>query len=337
MKETLLKLTEGKNLSFDEARSLMLNIMEGKLNNSRIAAALAALKTKGETATEVAAFASAMREKSLKIPSNGLSPIDVCGTGGDNSNTFNISTAAAFVVAGAGVPVAKHGNRSVSSKSGSADVLQELGVNIKLNEKQAFLALQKVGVAFLFAQLYHPAMKFAAPVRKELGIKTIFNILGPLTNPAGVKKQMIGTFNYQTARLMAKAAEYLEAEKICFVCTEDSFDEITLTGSTKVIEYNRGKGLREFEISPENFGLKPVSLESIKGGEPSYNARIILEILHGFQSEAFFVTAANAAMALYAADFSNDLRACYQAALESIKSGKALQKLNELKKFGDNQ
>ena len=177
MKDLLLKLIDGGDLEFEEARGLMNAIMEGGLNNSQIAAALTALKIKGETSVEVGAFAKAMRDKSVKINTEGLSAIDVCGTGGDSSGTFNISTAAAFVVAGLGIPVAKHGNRSISSKSGSADVLKELGVNIELTREESERALKEIGITFLFAPLYHPAMKYAAPVRIELGIKTVFNIL----------------------------------------------------------------------------------------------------------------------------------------------------------------
>ncbi len=336
MKELLNKLIEGKDLVFDEAYSLMNAIMEGKLNNSQIAAALTALKIKGETSEEIGAFAKAMRDKSVKIYVDGLAPIDVCGTGGDSSGTFNISTAAAFVVAAMGIPVAKHGNRSISSKSGSADVLKELGVNIELTKEQSAQALAEVGIAFLFAPLYHPAMKYAAPVRKELGIKTAFNILGPLTNPAGTKKQVIGVFNNKTARLMAEAAEYLEMEKVCFVCTDDRYDEITLTGTTKVFEYKKGNGVREFELTPSSLGLETIFLSDIKGDSAETNAKILLDIFEGKDSAALNVTAANAALGLYAADYSNDINECFSAAIDVIKSGKAMNKLNALKEFGDN-
>ncbi len=335
MKDLLKKLIEGVNLEFAEAHLMMNNIMEGKLNNSEIAAVLTALKIKGETSEEIGAFAKAMREKSVKISVDGLAPIDVCGTGGDSSGTFNISTTAAFVVAGLGIPVAKHGNRSVSSKSGSADVLKELGVNIELTKEQSAQALAEVGIAFLFAPLYHPAMKYAAPVRKELGIKTVFNILGPLTNPAGTKKQVIGVFNNRTARLMAEAAEYLDMDKVCFVCTDDRYDEITLTGTAKVFEYEKGKGIREFEITAETLGLTSISLSEIKGDSASTNAQILLNIFEGNDSDALNVTAANAALGLYAADYSTDIKECFRAALDSINSGKALERLNRLKEFGE--
>src|SRR3989304_7186624 len=214
----LEKLLENFDLSFAESYNLMNEIMQGSINNSHLSGILIALKLKGESAEEIAGFASAMRENSQKIICDDENMIDVCGTGGDNSGSFNISTAVAFTVAGAGVKVAKHGNRSISSKSGSADVLEELGININLSKEQSEEALDKVGMAFLFAPLYHPAMKHAGQVRKELGIKTVFNMLGPLTNPAGVKRQMIGTFSIKAAETMCEAAKYLGHKKVCFVC-----------------------------------------------------------------------------------------------------------------------
>ena len=207
--------------------------MSGNENNSKIASLLTALKIKGETSEEVAGFVKAMREKVINIKCENERVIDVCGTGGDGSGTFNISTAVSFVVAGAGVNVAKHGNRSISSKSGSSDVLHELGVDVQLNPELSEKALNEIGIAFLFAPLYHPAMKHVAPIRKELEFRSIFNILGPLTNPAGVKRQMIGTFNDDTAKLMTDAIKLLEMEKVAFLCTNNSFDEITLTDDNK--------------------------------------------------------------------------------------------------------
>jgi len=336
MKNLLDKLISKNDLSFNEAYSLMNNIMNGELNNSQISASLIALKMKGEKADEVAGFAKAMRDKSLKINVNGFSPIDVCGTGGDNSGTFNISTAASFVVAASGVYVAKHGNRSISSKSGSADVLRELGCNIELNTEQAAHALNETGITFLFAPLYHPAMKFAAPVRKELGMKTVFNILGPLTNPAGTKKQVIGTFNNLTAKLMAEAADKLEMERVCFVCTDDKYDEITLTGTTNVFEYSPENGVNQFEITAKTFGLEKMRLSDIKGDSAETNAKIILDIFSGYDSPALNVTAANAAMGLYVSGVSNDLKECFDSAVETIKTGKAMRKLNELISIGEN-
>lgn len=334
IKDILEKVIAKQHLSFDESFKVMNSIMNGEVNNSHLAGLLIGLKSKGKSSTEIAGFASAMRERSIKIKPNGEITIDVCGTGGDNSGTFNISTAVAFVVAGAGVSVAKHGNRSISSLCGSADVLQELGININLTPEQSEKALHNIGITFLFAPNYHPAMKFAAPVRKELGIKTIFNMLGPLTNPAGVKHQLIGTFNNQAAELMCSAAEYLGFEKVCFVCTDNCFDEILLSGETNVFEYDRKLGTKTYVISNKTFSYPKIPLEEIAGGDAKTNAEIIMTVLKNtMQNGAFYTICANAAMALYAANYSSDLEVCKQAAENSILSGKAYDKLIALKDF----
>jgi len=328
------KVIEKQNLSIDESYKVMNSIMSGEVNNSQIAALLVALKSKGEHADEVAGFVKGMREKSVKIKSSSADCVDVCGTGGDNSNTFNISTAVSFVVAGAGIKVAKHGNRSISSKSGSSDVLTELGIDINLSNEESEKALNEIGISFLFAPNYHPAMKYVMPVRRELGFKTIFNILGPLTNPASVKRQIIGTYNYKTAELMRKATQNLEMEKVCFVCTENKYDEITLTGETKVFEYDTVKGNSEYFITPETFGYPKLDLEDLAGSNPKENSKIILEIFEQKRKDArFCVVAANAALAIYSSGYSDDLSECKNAAEESILNGKALAKLNELRIF----
>jgi anthranilate phosphoribosyltransferase len=295
-----------------------------------------AMKTKGETPEEVAGFAKAMRDMSVKINSNDPDTIDVCGTGGDGSNTFNISTAVSFVAAGAGIKVAKHGNRSISSKSGSADVLIELGVNINLSSVDSEVALNEVGIAFLFAPNYHPAMKYAAPVRKGLGIKTIFNILGPLTNPAGTKKQLIGVYNSKTAKLMAEAVCHLDMERVCFVCTSDSYDEISLTGDTDVYDYSPLQGIKNYKISSGMLDYPEIDITKIKSDSAFNNSQIILSVLRDkVKSEAYYVIAANAALALHVAGISESITDCRLAAEESILSGKAYNKLNELKLFGE--
>ncbi len=335
IKTELDKVMAGKDLSFQESHQLMLTIMSGDVNNSQIAALLTALKIKGEVPEEVAGFAMAMRDRSikLKIKYDGL--VDVCGTGGDNSGTFNISTTSAFVVAGAGIKVAKHGNRSISSSSGSADVINELGININLSAQDSAKAIGEIGISFLFAPDYHPAMKYVAPVRKELAMKTVFNILGPLTNPAGTKKQMIGTFNDRTAEIMAKAAVWLDMDKVCFVCSENKYDEILLSGETRLFEYSKGNGIRIRSITNEDFDLPSVDIAKIQGSSPAQNAEILTNILTGKEKGApFFVTVANAAMGLFAADYAPDLLSCVKVAKESIDSGKAMAKLNELRDFG---
>jgi len=334
IKEYLQKVIDNEDLSFQESFDSMSEIMSGNVNNSHLAGFLIALKKKGETPPEVAGFAKAMQEKGIRINCDDENVIDVCGTGGDNSGSFNISTATAFVVAGVGIKVAKHGNRSISSKSGSADVLQSLGININLTKEQSEEALNNIGIAFLFAPLYHPAMKYAATVRKELGMKTVFNMLGPLTNPAGVKKQIIGTFNLKAAKTMAEAAKYLDLQKVCFLCSIDKYDEIYLGDVTEVHEYNYGKEIKTYNISNETFGYPRISHNDIKGDSPELNAQIILDIFKNKNTNgAFHTVAANAALALYAADYSNDLAECQKAAEKSMLNGAALAKLNELTLF----
>ena len=330
----LEKLLENFDLSFDESYDLMNEIMRGSINNSHLSGILIALKLKGESAEEIAGFASAMRENSQKIICDDENMIDVCGTGGDNSGSFNISTAVAFTVAGAGVKVAKHGNRSISSKSGSADVLEELGININLSQDHSTKALNEIGIAFLFAPLYHPAMKHAAPVRKELGIKTVFNMLGPLTNPAGVKKQLIGVFDNKSARIMSQSAKHLDYKKACFICCGNRFDEIYLGETTKVFEFNKTEPIKEYSISNESFKYAKTTEEDIKGSSPKVNANIIQSVFEGKEKNGAFRTiTANAALALYCSEYSTDLLECTNAAEESIISGNAMNKLNELRNF----
>jgi len=336
IRHILEKITEKEDLSLDESYSLMESIMNGEINNSHLAGLLLALKTKGETAVELAGFVKAMRNKCIKINLPSDSTIDMCGTGGDYSGTFNISTAASFVAAGAGVFVAKHGNRSVSSKCGSADVLKELGVNISLTPEDSQKALHEIGIAFLFAPIYHPSMKNAAPVRSELGIKTIFNMLGPLTNPAGTKKQLIGTFSKRVSEIMCRASEYLEMGKVCFVNTGNQFDEISLTGETNVDEYSISSGIRHYALNYKDFGYPEIDAASLHGESAKENAGIILDVLRQKNNNgAYKVIAANAAMGLYTAGYSDDLLECTSAAEESIQSGRAFSKLKSLCSFGE--
>ena len=334
IKDTLNKLLDKNDLSFSEAEQVANLLMNGKVNNSQISALLTALRFKGETPNEIAGFANAMRSNSIKIETFVENTIDVCGTGGDNSGTFNISTAVAFVVAGAGVNVAKHGNRSITSKSGSSDVLTELGVKINLTPEQSKKALEEIGIAFLFAPIYHPAMKYVAPVRLELGFKTIFNVLGPLTNPASIKKQMIGTFNNEIALKMAEASKLLDMERVAFVSTNNKYDEITLTNATKIVELNNSEiAIREIDAS--TFGYDTIELSDIEGGTPNDNAQIIFDL---FSSNArsihFNVVAANATLALYTTGNYASLQEAQNAAEDSILSGKALKKLKLLIDFG---
>lgn len=336
MKYYIDKVLEKHNLTVDESFEAMQKIMEGEVSNSQMAAFLVALKFKGEAPEEVAGFAKAMRAKSIKINSTDNNIIDVCGTGGDDSGTFNISTAVSFVVAGAGVNVAKHGNRSISSRCGSADVLTELGVKVDLTPQQSEEALNTVGIAFLFAPLYHPAMKHAAQVRKELAMKTVFNLLGPMTNPAGTKKQIIGTFHRRAAELLSEAAQFLDFENVKFICTSNQYDEILLRGTTDVYEYSSGKETNSYEITHKDFDLPQAELSSLTGGDAATNAGMILKILKDKErGTGFDVVTANAALALHTAGTADTLIDCKKAAEESILSGKAFSKLNELIKFGE--
>lgn len=334
IKSMLEKLIGGTSLSLEESKDVMNEIMKGNVNNSLLSGLLVALKTKGESAEEIAGFALSMRDNSIKLKNSIDNTIDVCGTGGDNSGTFNISTAVAFVVAGSGVKVAKHGNKSISSNCGSADVLNELGVNINLPVEQSAEALNKVGITFMFAPQYHPAMKHAAQVRKELGMKTIFNMLGPLTNPAGVKKQLIGTYNNKAMNLMAKAARYLDYEKVCFLCAGNKYDEIVPGEEIKIVEVS-GNELNEKVISADTFDYPEVKLNDIKGGDVKDNARIIIDALtHNNENKYFYTICSNAALALYSADVSNDITECKNIAEQSVLSGAAYKKLTDLIEFG---
>jgi anthranilate phosphoribosyltransferase len=332
--KTLDKLLNKNDLTFSESENVANLFMHGEVNNSQIAALLTGLRVKGETATEIAGFTSTMRSNGIKITVNDKNTIDVCGTGGDNSGSFNISTAVAFVVAGAGVKVAKHGNRSITSKSGSSDVLKELGLNIELSPEQSEKAINKIGISFLYAPIYHPAMRYVAPVRLELGFKTIFNVLGPLTNPANTLKQMIGTFNSDIAHKMAEAAKLLGMERVAFICTNNQYDEITLTHPTQIVELNNSD-ISVSQINASTFKYPGINLSSIKGGTPKENAEIILNIYDNKSTtEQFNVVAANAALALYTSGSYKTLQDAQVAAEDSIKSGKAIKKLNELIDFG---
>ena len=329
------KLLNGISLSIEESTDTADLIMSGKVSNSQIAALLTALKIKGETPEEISGFALAMRNNGVKIISNDPDTIDVCGTGGDNSGSFNISTAVSFVVAGAGVKVAKHGNRSITSKSGSSDVLNELGVKIDLTPKKAEKALEEIGITFLFAPIYHPAMKNVAPIRLELKFKTIFNVLGPLTNPANTKKQMIGTYNFDIAKKMAEAAKLLGMENVTFVCTNDQYDEITLTSSSRLISLI-GSELNTKEINASTFGYHKIELNDIAGSTPQGNSKIILDLFSKPERNSHFeVVAANAAVALNTSGKYETLEESRKAAEDSIISGKALNKLNKLIEFGE--
>jgi len=336
IKFILEKITAGENLSYTDAFYLMELILKGELNNSRLAGLLMALRTKGETADEIGGFAKAMREMSIKIKSPSENTIDLCGTGGDGSGSFNVSTAASFAAAGAGFYVAKHGNRSVSSKCGSADVLNELGVNISLPPEKSEVVLHKIGIVFLFAPVHLPSMKNIAFVRNELGVKTIFNMLGPLVNPAQTKRQLIGAFSNKAAQIMAEASRYLNMDKVCFVNSGNKYDEIALNAQTDVYEFIFNNGIRNYSLSSKDFGYCDIDELNIQGGDAKFNAEIILKVLRDKeQGDAFKIISANTAMALYCGGYSDNLLECAKAAEESILSGNAFNKLKLLTDFSN--
>ena len=330
IQQAIAKLFNRQSLSADEAEATMNEIMTGGATPAQIGAYLAALRLKGETPDEIVGSARAMRAKSLKIHTERTLLVDTCGTGGDRSGTFNISTTAAFVVAGAGVAVAKHGNRAASSQSGSADVLVALGVNVALSPEQVGQCIDEIGIGFAFALLHHPAMKHAAGARREIGSRTIFNILGPLTNPAGATRQLLGVFDPALTEMMATVLGDLGAEHALVVSGPDKVDELTTTGLNRISELRSGS-VTTYELDATQFNLQHCSLDDIGGGTPEFNAAITRSILEGTATRARHdVVVLNAGAALYVADAANDIRTGIEMAQESIRSGKAMEKLNRL-------
>lgn len=330
-KEVLWRLVAGESLSREETEELFGALMDGQVSEPIKAALLVALRMKGEAVAEISGAAAAMRRRVIPIPHTATRVVDTCGTGGDGRGTFNISTAAALVAASAGAPVAKHGNRSVSSKSGSADVLAALGVKIEIDPATAGQALDTVGIAFLFAPLLHPAMREVMPVRRELGMRTIFNVLGPLTNPAGARRQLMGVYAEGLVEVIAKVLRDLGAEH-ALVVHGDGLDEITITGSTTVSEVRDGE-VRTFTLEPERFGIRRVRVEDLAGGMPDENAALMHRVFGGEEGPLSDVTALNAGAAIYVAGLAPTLEDGYEAARASLASGAAARKLEELKGF----
>ena len=336
-KETIQKLIEKKDLAKEETEQAMLEIMEGKLSDSEIAEFLVALKEKGESIDEITACAKIMREKSVKIKvddknnENTINCIDMCGTGGDKSNTFNISTAASFIVAGTGITVAKHGNKSVSSKCGSADVLAELGANINLAPALVEQCINKIGLGFIFAPNFHPAMRYVANARKQLGVRTVFNILGPMTNPASPKAQVVGVFDGNLTEIYANVLQNLGLER-ALVVNGSGLDEITLHDRTKITELKDGK-IQTYYITPEELGFQRLDLAKIKTDSVKENAEIIINILDGKEGPHADFVIVNAAAGIYVAGKASSIKEGIEIARESIASGKAREKLEQLKDF----
>jgi anthranilate phosphoribosyltransferase len=333
MKRYIDKCLAGEHLDADEAAAALELIMTDQASEAQIAGLLIALRAKGETVDEVIGFARTMRRHAVAIRPNDPNAIDVCGTGGDGLGTFNISTVTTLVVAGAGVTVAKHGNRSASSASGSADVLQALGVNIQLSPSRVEACVNTVGVGFLFAPLFHPAMKFVAKTRTDLGVRTIFNILGPITNPAGVTRQLIGTYNDTVASHLAGALADLGTGKSCVIHSENGMDEVSLSGKTNVVEVQADVTMKSYAVSADSFGLPNLNGASVKGGNSSENAAITLGILRGDRSPRRDVVVANAALGIYVAGKVQSLEEGARMAEESIDSGRALGILEHLVEF----
>ncbi|HIX14894.1 MAG TPA: anthranilate phosphoribosyltransferase [Candidatus Hungatella pullicola] len=333
IQQAIHNIIEGQDLSFQAAKEVMNEIMSGKTTPAQMASFLTALRMKGETIDEITACATVMREKAAKM-APGFAVIDIVGTGGDEAGTFNISTTSAFVAAAGGVPVAKHGNRSVSSKSGAADVLERLGCPLTLTAAQAETVLLKTGMCFLFAQSYHSSMKYAGPVRKELGVRTIFNILGPLANPAGATMQLLGVYDKNLVEPLAKVLSNLGVKRGLVVCGSDGLDEATVTGPTKVCEIRFGQ-LTPYEITPEQFGLPRCQLSDLKGGSPEENAAITKEILTGvLRGPKRDIVILNSALSLYLGIDGCTIKDCISMAEDIIDSGKAARKLEEFIKAG---
>lgn len=332
IKNAIQTVINGKDLDFATAKMAMSAIMDGTATQAQIGALLTGLRMKGETVEEITACATVMREKGLRInPVRNV--IDIVGTGGDGTNTFNISTTAAFVAAAGGVPVAKHGNRGVSSKSGAADVLESLGINLNLTPEQSEELLNKCNICFMFAQIYHSSMKYAAPVRKEMGVRTIFNILGPLANPAGATMQLMGIYDRKLVQPLAQVLANLGVVRGLAVSGNDGMDEVTLTGETHVCEIRYGK-LTLYDITPEQFGLSRCTLEDLVGGSPAENAKITMDILNGKErGPKRDVVVLNSAMALYLGIDNCSVSDSIKIAQDIIDSGKAAAKLEQFRRL----
>jgi anthranilate phosphoribosyltransferase len=335
MRSFIKKVEVGTDLSRQEAELAMEEILSGRSDEETIVALLTVLRAKGETVGELVGFARAMRSHVTPVFADGARPdellVDTCGTGGDSSGTFNISTAAAFVAAGAGVHVAKHGNRSISSKCGSADVLESLGVSLDVAPERVGAAIREIGIGFLYAPALHTAMRHAMPARRRLG-RTAFNLLGPLTNPAGARAQVAGVFSDKVVEKVAMALSELDVERAFIVHGDGGLDEIALSGETTVGDVRHAK-VEIYSVAPEDFGLERAPLEAISGGDAAHNAGLIRAILSGDKGPRRDVVLANASAAIVAAGRAADFLEGAQFAAQSIDSGAALQKLNALVAF----
>ncbi len=330
--EVLEKLSRREHLTVSEGEAILDYVMSGQATGAQIGALLMALRMKGETAAEICGFARTMRRHCVRISCSCDNLVDTCGTGGDKLDTFNISTAAALVAAAAGVPIAKHGNRSVSSACGSADVLMELGVNIDLEPAAVGQCIDQIGLGFLFAPHLHPAMKYAIGPRREMAIRTVFNLLGPLTNPAGAPRQLLGVFSEEWVEPLAQALQQLGAEQAMVVYGLAGLDEISTMGETLVAELNNGQ-IDTYHLTPQALGVPAVDAESLVGGDPAESAQMLLSVLQGQRGPRYDIVMANAGAAIYVGGIASDISEGMQRAAEVIDSGAALEKLEALRDF----
>lgn len=330
--QALEHILQGKHLDAAVAEEAMGEIMDGKATPAQIGAFLASLRLKGEQVGEIIGFARAMRARATRFPIDIPGLVDTCGTGGDGAHTFNISTASAFVAASDGVRIAKHGNRAVSSKSGSADVLEALGVPVDLSPKDAADCLRVTNLCFLFAPLYHQAMKHAAGPRKELAVRTVFNLLGPMTNPAGASHQLMGVYDRKLLETVASVLGQLDVRRALVVAGEDGLDELTVTGVSHIAELRDGE-IRTYEITPEQFGLRRYEKEALRGGDAAENAAIIHEVFSGRRGAARDIVLLNAGAILYLADRTSSIEAGVIRAAELIDDGLVMRKLEHIRQI----
>ncbi|MCL9662853.1 anthranilate phosphoribosyltransferase [Paenibacillus hunanensis] len=329
IQQAIMNVIEGKHLTREQSYEVMSAIMNGEATPSQIGGLLTSLRMKGETVEEITGFAEAMRSSGGRVPVMSAGLLDTCGTGGSGIHKFNISTVSAIIAASVSVRVAKHGNRSASGKAGSADVLEALGVNIGLNAVQAASCLNEIGICFLFAQVFHPSMKHAAATRRELGVRTVFNMLGPLTNPAGADRQLIGLYDGSKIETVAHTLKLLGLERAMVVASQDGLDEISIAAPTRIAELRDGE-VHTYEVTPQDFGLSSHPLEHMLGGNAEENASIIRRVLQGERGAYRDVVLANSAACIYLAGKANSLAEGAAIAAQAIDSGAAANKLQQL-------
>jgi len=335
-RDTIRTVVDGQELSLDLATAAMDAIMSGEVPGSQIAALVTALRMRGETVNEIAGFAQAMRlhARKVTVDTQGRPLLDTCGTGGDHSNSFNISTTATFAIAASGVRIAKHGNRAASSMCGSADLLEGLGVQVELTADEVTRCIDDIGVGFMYAPSFHPAMRFVGPTRREIGIRTVFNVLGPLTNPAGASHQLIGVGHPEIAPKLAEVLSLLGSSRTVLVHSDDGLDEIGIVGGTAITEWDRRRGdVRAYSVTPQQFGLEPGVASDLAGGDVAANVAITRSILEGEPGPRRSVTVLNAGAGIYAAESASSIEEGVAMAIDAIDSGRALATMESLVAF----